>query len=136
MTKTNLIIAGLSGCLFVVSCEPLPVGPDPRYGSNRYPQGEQRPDTRPYPAPDGRYDGGRYDDGRYDGGRYGDEREMQPRLQPAPQPTRDQYPTAERTDDPNRVLSPYAPYNVIDVEDFRSGQLAKDPSNGKIFRVP
>jgi hypothetical protein len=34
------------------------------------------------------------------------------------------------------VLSPYAPYNVIDVQGFRSGQLAKDPSNGKIFRVP
>jgi hypothetical protein len=43
---------------------------------------------------------------------------------------------AERTDNPNRVLSPYAPYNVIDVEGFRSGQLAKDPSNGKIFRIP
>jgi hypothetical protein len=49
---------------------------------------------------------------------------------------RDQYPLAERTDNPNRVLSPFAPYNVIDVEGFRSGQLAKDPSNGKIFRVP
>lgn len=51
-------------------------------------------------------------------------------------PTRSSYPSAERTDNPNRVISPYAPYNVIDVEGFRTGQLAKDPSNGKIFRIP
>lgn len=50
--------------------------------------------------------------------------------------SRPEYPTAERTDRPNHVLSPYAPYNVIDVTGFKSGQLAKDPSNGKIFRVP
>ena len=36
----------------------------------------------------------------------------------------------------DRVISPYSPYNVIDVKGFRSGQLAKDPSNGKIFRIP
>ncbi len=52
---------------------------------------------------------------------------------PAPRPT---YPEAKRTANPNQVISPYAPYNVIDVEGFKSGALAKDPSNGKIFRVP
>jgi hypothetical protein len=52
---------------------------------------------------------------------------------PAPRPT---YPDAKRTANPNQVISPYAPYNVIDVEGFKSGALAKDPSNGKIFRVP
>jgi hypothetical protein len=52
---------------------------------------------------------------------------------PAPRPA---YPEAKRTANPNQVISPYAPYNVIDVEGFKSGQLAKDPSNGKIFRVP
>ena len=113
MTKTMLITAGLSGCLFLVSCEPLPVGPQPRYGPN------DRPAPQPYP-----------DD------RYGPGTELPPEPQPVPRPTRDQYPTAERTDNPNQVLSPYAPYNVIDVEGFRSGQLAKDPSNGKIFRIP
>jgi hypothetical protein len=51
-------------------------------------------------------------------------------------PTRDEYPLAERTANPNHVISPYAPYNVINVEGFRSGQLAKDPSNQKIFRIP
>lgn len=56
-----------------------------------------------------------------------------PAPQPPPRPT---YPEAKRTANPNQVISPYAPYNVIDVEGFKSGALAKDPSNGKIFRVP
>ena len=56
-----------------------------------------------------------------------------PRPQPKP---RREYPVAERTEKPGMVISPYAPYNVIDVEGFQSGALAKDPSNGKIFRVP
>jgi hypothetical protein len=60
---------------------------------------------------------------------------------PAPDPTpmvkpRPEYPVAKRTANPNEVISPYAPYNVIDVEGFKSGDLAKDPSNKKIFRVP
>jgi hypothetical protein len=56
-----------------------------------------------------------------------------PPAAPAPRPS---YPEAKRTANPNQVISPYAPYNVIDVEGFKSGQLAKDPSNQKIFRVP
>ena len=59
--------------------------------------------------------------------------EAPPAPAPAPRPT---YPDAKRTANPNQVISPYAPYNVIDVEGFKSGALAKDPSNGKIFRVP
>ena len=56
---------------------------------------------------------------------------------PAAQPARQDYPVAERTGNPNRVISPYGPnYNVIDVSGFRSGALARDPSNNKIFRVP
>lgn len=59
---------------------------------------------------------------------------------PAPQPEPNvrpgEYPTARSTDKPNEVISPYEPFNVIDVEGFRSGQLARDPSNQKIFRVP
>jgi hypothetical protein len=48
------------------------------------------------------------------------------------------YPTATATDDPNKVVSPYPPYNVIDISDPRipSGKLARDPTNRKIFRVP
>lgn len=80
---------------------------------------------------DGR-DGGYRDDGyRNDG--YRDDYRQDPPARSAP---RQDYPYAERTGNSNRVISPYAPYNVIDVDGFRSGQLAKDPSNGKIFRVP
>jgi len=46
------------------------------------------------------------------------------------------YPVARPTTTPNQVISPFEPHNVIDVEGFRSGQLARDPSNKKIFRVP
>ena len=46
------------------------------------------------------------------------------------------YPAAERTANSNQVISPYEPYNVIDVEGFKTGQLARDPSNQKIFRIP
>ena len=55
----------------------------------------------------------------------------------APQPVpRQDPPVAKRTANPNEVISPFAPYNVNNVEGFKSGQLAKDPSNKKIFRVP
>ncbi|QJE96899.1 hypothetical protein [Luteolibacter luteus] len=89
-----------------------------------------------------------YDNPSRDGyeGRYGDdyeeprvERTPQPAPQPQPKPQtqgRKEYPVAEKTDKPGFVISPYSPYNVIDVQDFKSGDLAKDPSNQKIFQVP
>lgn len=58
---------------------------------------------------------------------------------PSPTPPGDAYPTATATTNPNEVLSPFPPYNVIDISGpphFKSGQLARDPSNQKIFRVP
>ena len=47
-----------------------------------------------------------------------------------------EYPTATWTEVPNQVRSPYPPHGKIDVTGFRSGQLAKDPKTGRIFRVP
>lgn len=56
---------------------------------------------------------------------------------PPPPPTATGgYPTATRTENPDQVLSPYEPFNVIDVAGFASGKLVRDPSNQKIFRVP
>jgi len=46
------------------------------------------------------------------------------------------YPLATRSSKPNQVISPYPPHNVIDVTGFKSGDLARDPGNRKIFRVP
>ncbi|MES2982939.1 MAG: hypothetical protein V4727_11545 [Verrucomicrobiota bacterium] len=111
MTKLILTMAAGSA-LLLVSCEPIPIHPDHRR-PGPYPDRHQPQPDRPYPG-----------DRRYD----------EPVV---PQPTpRDQYPVAERTSNPNHVISPYAPYNVINVEGFRSGQLAKDPSNQKVFRIP
>jgi hypothetical protein len=59
-------------------------------------------------------------------------------VDPPVQPPVD-YPLATRTSNPGTVISPFAPYNVIDVTGFQSGQLAKDPtdpSNPRIFRIP
>ena len=49
------------------------------------------------------------------------------------------YPTATVTANPDQVLSPYKPYSVIDISGpprFKSGQLARDPVNKKIFKIP
>ncbi len=108
--------------LFAASCyyaQPYDPGYPPYYGppqnpSPRAPYGEH---GEYEPIPPGR----------------GPETPPAPNPQPQGRPT---HPVAERTDNPNRVISPYSPYNVIDVTGFKSGQLAKDPSNGKIFRVP
>ncbi len=58
--------------------------------------------------------------------------------EPEPEPRRAQgdYPTANPSGVPGQVISPYPPYKKIDVSGFNSGQLAKDPTTGKIFRVP
>ena len=73
----------------------------------------------------------RYDDRQP---RYGD---RQPDYRPAPEPTRPNYPFAKRTQNPNIVISPYPPYNSIDISGLdRNDTLAKDTSAGKIFRIP
>lgn len=46
------------------------------------------------------------------------------------------YPYAEKTRTPGEVISPYPPFNVMDVRGLRPGSLALDPSSKKKFRVP
>jgi hypothetical protein len=55
---------------------------------------------------------------------------------PAPSPRIGEYPLARPTSKLNEVISPYEPYHTIDISGFSSGQLARDPSNNRIFRVP
>ena len=135
MTKTILVLAaGAAGLL--VSCEPLPSYPPPGYRpqtglygpqANRNPYGQ---DNRARQNTNALYGQNQNGASNVPG--------RPPVTAPAPPVTtpRQEYPSAERTNNPNQVISPYSPYNVIDVEGFRAGQLAKDPSNGKIFRVP
>lgn len=60
---------------------------------------------------------------------------------PAPAPTPgsripNEYPVAQRTTNPDQVISPFDPKRVIDISGYKSGQLVRDPENKKIFRVP
>jgi hypothetical protein len=108
-----LLSAATATILGLASCVPPPPAPPPRFKPNPpYPPEPVDPygqDVSPPPAPD-----------------------PDPPAPPAP----GEYPTAQRTNQPDQVISPYEPHNVIDVSGFRSGQLARDPSNKKIFRVP
>ena len=51
-----------------------------------------------------------------------------------PQPTG--YPTATLTKDQGIVLSPYPPYNKVNVTGFQPGSKARDPYTKQIFLVP
>ena len=61
----------------------------------------------------------------------------------SPNPRPGSYKKAYKTENPDRVISPFPPHNVIDIsknpktgEPFQKGDFAKDPSNGQIFRIP
>ncbi|MGD7652852.1 MAG: hypothetical protein ACQCXQ_06535 [Verrucomicrobiales bacterium] len=152
MSKT-LILAVASTSLALVSCydPPPPVNPHYPYGSNTDPYGRgydrkaakkelsEEPQTQQPTAPP---EGDLYGTKRYPDP-YGNSLEPAPTTAPEPEDTTTgsatsagNYPSARKTTKATEVISPYAPYNVIDVEGFSSGQLARDPSNGKIFRVP
>jgi hypothetical protein len=113
MSKPTLSIA--AACIAsLASCTPPPPVPPPRFQPN------------PPFAPE-------------EVSPYGSPTDYAPQQAPRPvQPptATGGYPTAQRTANPDQVLSPYEPYNVIDVAGFKSGQLARDPSNQKIFRIP
>ncbi|MBC8127082.1 MAG: hypothetical protein H8M99_08060 [Gloeobacteraceae cyanobacterium ES-bin-144] len=121
MSKPFLIATAAS--IFIVSCEPPPPVPPPRFRPN--------PPYAPQPVgPDGEPQNP-----------YGQNSTLPPSplppsplSEPATRPG--EYPTAQRTANPNQVISPYEPYDVVDVEGFSSGQLVRDPVNKKIFRVP
>ena len=116
MSKSFLALAAAS-LAGLASCTPPPPVPPPRFQPNPpYPPEQVSP--------------------------YGAQNDISPPPEPtppapqAPPTATGGYPTAQRTANPDQVLSPYEPYNVIDVAGFKSGQLARDPSNQKIFRIP
>ncbi len=109
--------AALAPLLLLTACQPPPLVPPPPPNYRINP---------PAPVPP-----------------YGPDPQIAPQPpRPDPEPpvtTPGTYPTATATDNRMQVLSPYPPYNVIDLSDLPdpgSGQLARDPSNQKIFRIP
>lgn len=148
MHRSAILAAIALGALLLPSCidpPPPPYGPNGQRGPGFLPPpgrgdgyvGPQRPDPygNPY-APEG---GDPYAQGPQASGQGYGPPPQAPDRTVDPQPTapkRTDYPTATKTAKPNQVLSPYAPYNVIDVSGIQSGKLAKDPSTGEIFRVP
>jgi hypothetical protein len=113
MSKSIPLVTAAAAALFLAACIPPPNVPPPRFKPNP-----------PYPP----------EQVDASGETSGESLDSAP---PSEVPTRPgDYPTARKTANPNEVTSPYDPYNVIDVEGFHPGQLARDPSNQKIFRVP
>jgi hypothetical protein len=114
-----LLFASAAVALILAACTPPEPVPPPRFKPNP-PYPPQQVD--PYGQPVEPYNG---------------QPDVAPLDNPAPPPTQPgEYPTARATAKPGEVVSPYEPYNTIDVSGFTSGQLARDPSNRKIFRVP
>lgn len=66
-----------------------------------------------------------YHDGRDDDYRRDDDRDY-----------RDRYPIGRRTSRAGFVISPYHPYNRIDVRGIPRGAQVEDPSTGKVFINP
>lgn len=52
-----------------------------------------------------------------------------------PNPT-DGHPLATATSNADEVISPHPPFKRVNIAGFKSGQLARDPYNQKIFRIP
>ena len=117
-----LLTAAVAAALVLVSCKPPEPVPPPRFKPNP-PYPPQQVDA--YGQPIDPYAPQNTD--------------IAPPTPPTPPetPTRPgEYPTARLTDKPNVVISPYEPYNEVDVSDCKPGELARDPYNKKIFRVP
>jgi hypothetical protein len=45
-------------------------------------------------------------------------------------------PVASKGSKPGRVKLPFPPYSELDVTGLQPGSLAKDPTSGKVFRLP
>ena len=64
-----------------------------------------------------------------------------PPKEPAPPTTQStvgssQFLVGKKTGVPGRVLSPYPPYQELDVTGLASGSLALDPTTDKVFEIP
>lgn len=129
-TRTATVFGALA--LIVLATPSCYYGPEPDPYRNRPRSGYQ---TNPPPG----YADDTRNDGRYGPGDGAPDDRYPPYGPPPRQPEpADNIPVARPTDNPNRVISPHPPYNVVDITGFRSGELARDPTteDKKIFRVP
>lgn len=51
-------------------------------------------------------------------------------------PAGQEFPKGTATSKPGRVVSPYEPFNELDVQGLPSGSLALDPTTQKVFKIP
>lgn len=132
-------IAGLFGLCALASCtddqyyDTHPYGqygnrrPAPPYGQT----GVQNPYGTPNPY------GSPYAPGGQGNTPYGTTPTPTPTPTPGPGPIAPtEYPVAQRTNNPDQVISPFDPNRVIDISGYKSGQKVRDPENKKIFIVP
>ncbi|HSI12885.1 MAG TPA: glycine zipper domain-containing protein [Chthoniobacter sp.] len=78
-----------------------------------------------------------YEDGYYDGHDYDDrDRDRDYRDDRYYRDSRDRYPVGRLTNHPGFVVSPYPPYNRIDVRGIPRGAQVEDPSTHRIFINP
>lgn len=62
--------------------------------------------------------------------------ESPPEKKPEAAPSGGAFLKGKRTNKPGRVISPYPPYQELDVSGLSSGSLALDPTTQKVFEVP
>ncbi|MEI7927153.1 MAG: hypothetical protein WCH40_01285 [Verrucomicrobiales bacterium] len=141
MITMNRLLPVALGSLLLASCfphDPRIDGPRP-HGPYDQVQGPTNQDLGPYgnpPPTDDPY--GNADPAAPQDPRQGIQ-DPGPQAPVTPPPSKlnpADYPVAKKGKKPNEVISPYPPNNIIDITGFKSGQMAKDPSNKKIFVVP
>jgi hypothetical protein len=143
----------LAGCVYVPPYYEDPITPPPwNYPVEPYPRRFDYYGRRPQPYTPRR----RYYDERYSGDYrpddtlpdHGSSDERQQAVPPskveAPIPPKGleprsdpkDIPVATRGSKPGRVKIPFPPYSELDVTGLLPGSLAKDPTSGKVFRLP
>lgn len=130
MKKPSLVVLSAAFMpVILVSCvDPVPP-PPPKFRPNP-PYPPEQVDPYADPSPDAQNRDSQNPDAQYPPTSPYGPSETAPATRPGT------YPVAKPTTNPNEVVSPYPPNNIINVEGYRSGELVRDPHNKKIFRVP
>ena len=97
--------------------------PTPKRPEKKKPASEKKPDPKPEPEP---------------------KPDPESKPEPGPEATpqkkpavgKVEYPLAKPSDRPGFHYSPYEPFELLDTQGIAPGELARDPGNGKIFRIP